>query len=786
MADKQLRYVLTGTDQSASKTISGTSEKAEKAGKKISETFSKLGQAVGGEVGEIADKAGELFEGLGEAGGKKLSQKLAIGGTAIAGIGAALVAMGDKDKAAEQQLETAVENAGGNWEELEGKIKSADKQLAKYGDTTAQTDDALTTLTNATKSPEKALDNLGVAADLAAAKHIRLNDAAVLVGKGITGSSTRIFTEYGIQIKKNTDGTSDYAGAMEQLAHTLHGQADAQADTFTGKLKALRTEVENGVAEFGAKYGPSITAAGVAMVALAPIMKTAAAGAKKIGSAFRTTGAEAELGAAAVAEADGEIVAANESAAASSEELSAAGGRSKLAMAGAAAGVAAVGAAALAGGYELAKFLDKNSAAAYVMNNFGKSVDSLTTAVVNNGGSIKDVGDEWTRAQLQSSGLAEKAAKSGITIDQMTKAIEGGRDSTADLIKEWEAAGKPSDSTIIKLGSITTAYANVRKNTEKLTEAQKTETKVVKDQTTVYGVAESAVKTVTDGIAKQKQATAASTLQMRLANDAAGLLSQAFDTLNGKTLGAKSAELSFKDSVSSVTDAVKNNGRSLSDNTAKGRANQEAIISSIQAAQAHAQAVGKQTGSTIKATAAYDKDIAALKSHAEKAGLDKGEIDNLVKSIGKMPKVKTTTVDVNYSEVQAAIRNVKALSQSISNLPVATQIKVGHRDLSFHASGTILSSPTLVSPNGDVAGEAGSEAIVPLDRPLSQVDPSVRGLSAFAQGKLGVRTQAGPVFNITFPSPVVGYDAATVRQIVGMFEQWTRGGGRINIAKAIA
>lgn len=36
-----------------------------------------------------------------------------------------------------------------------------------------------------------------------------------------------------------------------------------------------------------------------------------------------------------------------------------------------------------------------------------------------------------------------------------------------------------------------------------------------------------------------------------------------------------------------------------------------------------------------------------------------------------------------------------------------------------------------------LTGEAGTEAIVPLQRPLAQVDPSVRMLAAFAQGKLG-------------------------------------------------
>lgn len=35
---------------------------------------------------------------------------------------------------------------------------------------------------------------------------------------------------------------------------------------------------------------------------------------------------------------------------------------------------------------------------------------------------------------------------------------------------------------------------------------------------------------------------------------------------------------------------------------------------------------------------------------------------------------------------------------------------------------------------GRIIGEAGPEAVVPLNRPLSQVDPSVRALSAFAQG----------------------------------------------------
>ena len=55
------------------------------------------------------------------------------------------------------------------------------------------------------------------------------------------------------------------------------------------------------------------------------------------------------------------------------------------------------------------------------------------------------------------------------------------------------------------------------------------------------------------------------------------------------------------------------------------------------------------------------------------------------------------------------------------------------------AAGGILDGPTFIRPNV-IAGEAGREAVVPLDRPLAQVDPSVRALAAFAQGQTGMKS----------------------------------------------
>lgn len=73
-------------------------------------------------------------------------------------------------------------------------------------------------------------------------------------------------------------------------------------------------------------------------------------------------------------------------------------------------------------------------------------------------------------------------------------------------------------------------------------------------------------------------------------------------------------------------------------------------------------------------------------------------------------------------------RNLFGAASSASG--AAAGVGGGGRGRLTAASGRILTGPTNV-----YAGEAGPEAIVPLRRSLSQVDPSVRWLSAIAQGK---------------------------------------------------
>ena len=122
-------------------------------------------------------------------------------GGAIAGVGAGLSAIGSKEQASHQQLQAAISATGHDYEEYGKKIEGAIKHQENFGNSANETQDALRILTSATNDPAKALQFWNTTADLAAAKHISLSDAATKVGKAYNGN-TRILKEFGIQVAK--------------------------------------------------------------------------------------------------------------------------------------------------------------------------------------------------------------------------------------------------------------------------------------------------------------------------------------------------------------------------------------------------------------------------------------------------------------------------------------------------------------------------------------------------------------------------------------------------------
>ena len=243
-----------------------------------------------------------------EAQGTSSFDKLAgFGKAALFGLGAAAVGVGvmgvemaDKFEASHAKLETALKNAGSSFDQFSSQIDVAQKSMEAYGYTNAQTQEALANLTTATKDPKKALDDLSLAADLAKYKHIDLADAATAVARASEGN-TRALKQLGIDLpvastnaaqlaKANdalsaatdkasaflkvhsdaVDSSSKYHAAyetllgkvsaaqqavndkssagteiMKGLADAIGGQAAAQAETFSGKMQALKATSED-------------------------------------------------------------------------------------------------------------------------------------------------------------------------------------------------------------------------------------------------------------------------------------------------------------------------------------------------------------------------------------------------------------------------------------------------------------------------------------------------------------------------------------------------------------
>ena len=261
----------------------------------ISEFTTAMGEARN-EVASLEKQGVGSFDKLAAFGKASL---FAIG-TAAVGVGTLSLHMADQFEQSHAKLEQALKNAGSSFEEFTTPIGDAQKKMEQYGFTNAQTQEALANLTTALKDPKKALDDVALAADLAKFKHIDLADAATVVARAqegnlralkqlgidlpVSASGAAKLEAANIKLGKATDDASSYLakhsdalstsskyhdayekllGKVEDaqkkvndqstagekiikgLSDAIGGQASASAETFAGKMAALKAQSED-------------------------------------------------------------------------------------------------------------------------------------------------------------------------------------------------------------------------------------------------------------------------------------------------------------------------------------------------------------------------------------------------------------------------------------------------------------------------------------------------------------------------------------------------------------
>lgn len=106
----------------------------------------------------------------------------------------------------------------------------------------------------------------------------------------------------------------------------------------------------------------------------------------------------------------------------------------------------------------------------------------------------------------------------------------------------------------------------------------------------------------------------------------------------GSRLDYLSALLAARDAVASLTASLKENGRTWSVATAKGRANRQSLISGVRAAQAAAEAKYAETGSIRAANKVYDEYIRKLNASMKAMGVNAKTRKALLKAYGEKPQ----------------------------------------------------------------------------------------------------------------------------------------------------
>jgi len=197
--------------------ITGDSKSAEQAFENLKEKSHKLGTAL---------KAGLVAAGA------------AVGAFAVE-MKKAVQAAAEQEKA-ELTLAQAMKHHGTYTEAAFNSLRefaSERQKLTKYSDElTLSNLRLLQTFGMDTETMKKAMV---AAQDLASAKGIDLTTAVNLLGKAYAGNTT-MMTRYGIVLDQNRLKTEGFTYVLEEMQKHFGGAAQAEADTYTGRLEQMK------------------------------------------------------------------------------------------------------------------------------------------------------------------------------------------------------------------------------------------------------------------------------------------------------------------------------------------------------------------------------------------------------------------------------------------------------------------------------------------------------------------------------------------------------------------
>jgi hypothetical protein len=212
------------------------SEYSDKGTKAATKDFKKLSEDSSG--------FGKQFEEL----GKKIGKAFAV--VEIAKFGFEAIKTAEAVNGAFSKMNLAFAASGSSLNSNSEEVKKAVDQMAGLAFTSTETADALARGAIIFHSANAAMNNLGLAANVARATGMSLTDAMLTLGRAAEGKTSKALTSLGVVIPKTGTAAEKYKIITDQLTKSLQGQADAYAQTHPIEaMKAKFEELSNSIGQ---------------------------------------------------------------------------------------------------------------------------------------------------------------------------------------------------------------------------------------------------------------------------------------------------------------------------------------------------------------------------------------------------------------------------------------------------------------------------------------------------------------------------------------------------------
>ena len=396
-------------------------------------------------------------------------------------------------------------------------------------------------------------------------------------------------------------------------------------------------------------------------------------------------------------------------------------------------------------------------------------MDDKSRAAVSSSASLKDAYDDLGRSAF---GMSYELTDASGALDQLASVGTGIEDFFPTLAATFTDTGRQANQLAATLDNLDAPLANLANTSvsaasEKFsewvqqlgaTDAQalnmlntmpefKAVLQGVADQTGELGTEQDVLAIALGRATVETQGNKQVLVEL---GDQATMTRQEVDNLAGAIRGFGDASLTTRDANRQFEQALLDlngqlgtNGATLDLTTQAGLDNSAAIDQAITSTNNFAASIYEETQNQELANqklAEGRQRLIEMLNQFDPAGVAAGKYNDILDEIP--PDITTITKLEGVQAAEAALSNLTRTRTAYIQTQLDAARVPGQRPVN---KGQFASGGLLPGPRHILAGEAGPEAIVPLNRALGQVDPSVRWLSAIAQGKVPAMASGGVV-----------------------------------------